>query len=455
MNLNHILKAQKDFFLSEATKTVDFRKQQLEKLYGLIEEYEKRIYYALYKDLNKTEYEAFLTEISVVKLEIKYAVKNLDRWIRPNKKRTNLSTFPCRSYTLYEPYGSVLILSPWNYPFQLSMMPLIGSIAAGNCTILKLSRNSGYTSQIIKEMISHNFESHYIYVIDDSVSYDQILKEKYDYIFFTGSERVGRIIMRAASEHLTPVTLELGGKSPCIIDQTADLRECAKKILWAKCLNSGQTCVAPDYVVIHEDVKNKFIEELKNEMKENYYRCEISENYPKIINLHHFMRLVRLIEKEENVIGGEKNEKDLKIAPAIIDNANFSSSSMKDEIFGPILPIISYYQLDAVMEELKRKAKPLACYIYSKDSRVINKIKNELSFGGGCINDCIIHLANHHLPFGGVGNSGMGSYHGEYSFKTFSHEKAIVESRIFDIPHRFHPFTEKKLYQLKKLLGIN
>lgn len=455
MKINHVLKAQKDFFLSEQTKDIIFRKNQLHKLFQVIEEYEERIYDALLRDLNKSEYEAFLTEVSIVKLEIKNTLKHLDRWAAKHKKRMSISTFPCKSYTIYEPYGSVLILSPWNYPFQLTMMPLIGAMAAGNCAVLKLSKSSLYTSRVIQEMITTEFESHYIYVVEDSVSYDQILKEKYDLIFFTGSERVGKIIMRAASEHLTPVVLELGGKSPCIVDQTANLRECAKKILWAKSLNSGQTCVAPDYVVIHEDVKEKFMEEIQREFKENYYRCEYSESYPKIINLHHFMRLARMIDKEERVIGGEKNEKDLKIAPAIIENCSFASPAMKEEIFGPVLPIISYYDLNALLEELKQRPKALACYIFSKDDHTINRIKRELSFGGGCINDCIIHLANHHLPFGGAGSSGMGNYHGKYSFQTFSHEKGILENRgIFDIPHRFHPYTEKKLVQLKALLGL-
>lgn len=453
MKLKDIVQAQRDFFLSGETKNISFRKEKLKKLLSIIDQYEERIYHSLLQDLGKSEYESYLTEFNLVKHEIKRALKEIDKWAKPKKKRTSICTFPNKSYTIDEPYGVVLVLSPWNYPFLLSMLPVIGAITAGNCVVLKVSGNSIHTSKIIREMIGKNMESHFLYVIEEKISYDSILSEKYDYIFFTGSPRVGRIVMRAASENLTPITLELGGKSPCIVDKTADLKNAAKKIIWAKTINAGQTCMAPDYVLIHEDKKEEFIEELKEELEKNYKDCEKKEDYPKIINLHHYIRLKNMIDKESKVIGGKREEKTLKIAPALILDVNCQSEVMRDEIFGPVLPIIGYYQLEALLEELKQKQKPLACYIFSKDEKVIKKIETELSFGGGCINDCLLHIANDHLPFGGVGNSGMGAYHGYYSFKTFSHEKAILKNRgIIDIPHRFPPYTKEKLKQLRKIL---
>lgn len=454
MKLKDVIQTQRDYFFSGETKDISFRKEKLQKLLDIIEKNEDRIYYALFQDLGKSEYESYITEIYLVKHEIKRALKEINKWTSPKKKRTSFITFPNKSYTIYEPYGVVLILSPWNYPFLLSIMPLVGAIAAGNCIMLKVSGNSKYTSSIIREIIGTAMESHYGYVIEEKISYDSILNEKYDYIFFTGSPRVGRIVMRSASEHLTPLTLELGGKSPCIVDNTADCRDAARKIIWAKTINAGQTCIAPDYILVHEDKKEELIENLKLELDKNFSSCEKSDDYPRIINIHHFIRLSNMIEKEKNVIGGRREESQLKISPALLPDASFQSESMKEEIFGPILPIISYYQLDALLEELKQKQKPLACYIFSKDQKAIHKIHTEISFGGGCINDCILHIANDHLPFGGVGNSGMGSYHGYYSFQTFSHEKAIlVNRRIFNLSHRFPPYTKEKLKQLKKILG--
>lgn len=453
MRFDQVVQAQRDFFLTNQTKNYKFRREQLLRLSGMMDEYETQIYHALYKDLNKSEYEAYLTEISIVKMEIKYVLKHLNSWMKPVRKKSCITVFPNKSYTIKEPYGVVLVLSPWNYPIQLSLMPIIGAIAAGNCVILKSSPSSVYTTKLLQDMIRCNFSSHFLAVVEDNVSYDNILKEKYDQIFFTGSPRVGKIVMRAASEHLTPVVLELGGKSPCIVDKSADLRKAAEKIIWAKCINSGQTCVAPDFILVDENVKEDLIQALSEEINKNYKHCVYTKEYPRIINLHHYMRLSRLIDKETDVIGGRRNEEDMKIAPAIIPNATFESSSMKEEIFGPILPVLTYSNIDAALEELKLRDKPLACYIFTRNEKFSKKIIGEFSFGGGCINDCVMHIANHNLPFGGVGNSGMGSYHGKYSFDTFSHEKCILLNRgIYDIPLRFMPLTEEKLNALRKLI---
>lgn len=454
MQLKNIVKAQREFFNANETKSPAFRKKQLIRLAEAIEEYKPQIYDALKKDLNKSEYEAYLTEVSIVMQEIKTAIKNIDKWCKPEKKRASLSVMPNRSFTVYEPYGVVLVLSPWNYPFQLAMAPIVGAVAAGNCVILKSSKSSEHTSKVIAEMLNTNFEYHYLYAVDPEISYDTILSEKYDYIFFTGSARAGRIVMRTASETLTPVSLELGGKSPCIVDKSADIRDAAKKIVWGKTLNAGQTCVAPDFVLAEASIKDDLIEEMKQQIKEQYPDALKDEDYPKIINLHHYMRLCGLIDREKVKIGGKREEGTWKIEPTIFPDAAFSSEIMKEEIFGPIIPVVAYSDIDAVLEELKRRPKPLACYIFTKNKKFADKILYEFSFGGGCINDCIMHLANDNIPFGGVGESGMGHYHGFYSFRTFSHEKAILKNTgIFDIPHRFPPYTEKKLRFIRGLLG--
>lgn len=455
MQLSKVVQAQKDFFWSNETKKKEFRKKQLHKLAEAIEEYKPEIYRALKEDLNKSEYETYLMELTPVLSELQLTLKNLDKWVRPIKKKSALSVFGGKSFTLYEPYGTTLILSPWNYPFQLALVPVIGAMAAGNCIVLKTSRSSSHTSDVIARMIRTNFEAYYFYVVEEGTSYDTILKEKYDYIFFTGSPRVGRIVMRQASENLTPLTLELGGKSPCIVEKSANIEEAAKKIIWGKIVNAGQTCVAPDFVLADEEVKEELIEKMQDQIEKLCGNALINSDYPRIINLHHFMRLKRLIEKEAEVFGGEICDESLKIAPAILPRANFQSESMKEEIFGPILPIIGYSHIDAVLDELKRRPKPLACYVFTQNMQFAEKIVNEFSYGGGCINDCIMHVASSNLPFGGIGNSGMGKYHGYYSFQTFSHEKGILLSkRLMADRFRFPPFTQKKLTSLRKLLRL-
>ena len=453
MTVESIVLSQRNYFHTNATKDISFRKDNLEKLLKAIMENQESIYDALKKDLNKSEQESYLTEVSIVTGAIKNAIHAIDKWARPTKIKTPIHLFPAKSYVVKDPYGVILILSPWNYPFGLALTPLIGAMAAGNCAILKTSKNSPNTSAIIAKIINKTFETRYIYAVEDQTSYDDILSCSYDYIFFTGSERVGRIVMRAASEKLIPVSLELGGKSPCIVDKSANIKLAAKRIIWGKIINAGQTCVAPDYLVIHEDVKQAFIEEAKKYILQFVRDPFDNANYPKIINLHHFIRLKNLIRNEKDVIGGKYDDRQNKIEPTLFINATFESDIMKDEIFGPILPIITYKNLDSIIDIIKNRPKPLSCYIFGQDVSFIEKMVRELSFGGGCINDTIMQLANENLPFGGVGGSGMGNYHGKYSFDTFSHHKSILMTRSrFDIPFRYPPYTDKKLKTLRSIL---
>lgn len=450
MNLDAIVKSQKEYFYTNATKDIAFRKNSLNKLLESIVEHEQAIYDALMHDLGKSKEEAYLTEVSVVISEIKFAIKNLEKWAAPKKARTPLKLFPGKSYILKDPYGTVLIMAPWNYPFQLAMCPLVGAIAGGNCVIVKASKSSPYTTQAIIDIVNSVFDRKYIYVIEEAVSYDEILNQPYDYLFFTGSERVGKTVMRAAAEHLIPVTLELGGKSPCIVDKTANIDLAAKRIMWGKVMNAGQTCVAPDYVVVHETVKDELILSLKKYAKEFIGDPFANDGYPKIINLHHYMRLMNAIAKENNVIGGRGDDKQNKIEPTIIPDATFESPMMKEEIFGPILPIITYDDLEELLLTLKHRPTPLACYIFSEDNDIIHQIEDTLCFGGGCVNDTILQIANSNLPFGGVGASGMGRYHGKYSFDTFTRCKSIYRNSTgTDIAMRYPPYDEQLVNKAK------
>lgn len=453
MEMKQIVSLQREFFLSNVTKDIEFRKEQLKKLELAIIQNQEKIYAALKEDLNKSEYEAYLTEVSIVLNEIRYAIKHLRRWVKPQKVKTPLSHFPAKSFTLLEPYGVVLVLSPWNYPFQLALAPVVGAMAAGNCIVIKSSKNSAKTTAIITDIINKTFDPKYAYSVTDEHSYDEILKEKYDYIFFTGSERVGKIVMHAASEHVTPLSLELGGKSPCFVDRSANIELAAKRIIWGKLLNAGQTCVAPDYVIVDSAVKQQLIEQMTKQISSMYGNPLENDNYPKIISKDHFERLQGLIKREANKIGGRSDEKTYKIEPTIFTEATFESEIMKDEIFGPILPILSYDNIDKVIRTVKERAKPLACYIFSQEETYIQKLLKEVSFGGGCVNDTVMHLANHNLPFGGVGSSGMGNYHGEYSIHTFSHEKSVLKNiNRFDIPLRYSPYNVKNLKLIKKIM---
>ena len=452
MTIESVVLSQHHFFDTNTTKDLSFRRESLEKLLEAIEENKDAVFHALKADLGKSEQESYMTEVGLVISSLKTAIINLRKWAKPIRHKTPLSHFPAKSYVLREPYGVTLILAPWNYPFFLSMSTLIGAIAAGNCVVLKTSRSSSHTSAVISTIINNTFSSSYIYAVDSSCEYNEILNCKYDYIFFTGSERVGRIVMRHASENLTPVTLELGGKSPCIIDKSANLKLAAKRIAWGKLLNAGQTCIAPDYVVVPAEKKDAFVSYLQKYTQQLMPNPLANGDYPHIINLHHFIRLRNAIDKTTDVIGGKCDDKTFKIEPTFFTEATFDDDIMKSEIFGPILPIIPYEDLDKVLDTIKQRQKPLACYIFSRNRAFQQKILSTLSFGGGCINDTIMHVANENLPFGGVGSSGMGRYHGRYSFDTFSHQKAILASGPIDMPFRYGPYSEKKYRTLRFFL---
>ena len=405
---------------------------------------EEKILEALKKDLNKCRFEGIVTEVQYVLSELDHILKKLPKWYRPKKIATPLLHWPATSYIRYEPYGEILIIGPWNYPFQLIFSPLIGAISAGNTATIKPSEISIYTEKIILEILSHKKYQKFISVVTGDVSVTtELLKKRFDYIFYTGNTPVGKIIMEAAAKHLTPVTLELGGKSPTVVTKFADLKIAARRIIWGKLMNAGQTCIAPDYILVDSHIKEQFIQELKNEIHSQYGTDpKNSPDFGRIISDRHFDRLIKLIP-DKCLIGGSYQKEDRYISPTVID-ADLSSPVMKDEIFGPILPILSYKDTVSAVKIIKDKEKPLAFYLFSDNSSEIDYFQKEISCGGMCINDTLIHIANGKLPFGGVGHSGMGAYHGKFSFETFSHKKSIViRKSIFDIKIKYAPYLGK------------
>ena len=453
VELKEIINKQRDFFNTNATKSVKYRIKILQRLKEAIRNNEVAILSALYKDLLKSKAEAYMSELAIVYAEINEALKNVRKWSRPEKVKGTISTFPAKNYIYSEPYGVVLIISPWNYPFNLAMAPLIAAIAAGNTAIIKCSKESIYTSKVIKYIINKAFSSNYIFCVDEDIDYDELLNQRYDYIFFTGSQRVGKIVMNAASKNLIPISLELGGKSPCIIDETADIKLAARRVLWGKLLNAGQTCVSVDYVLIHSSVKDRFIKYLQKEIKRRYHNALNSDTYPRIINEYNYKRLMNLIKSEESIIGGRGDDVVHRLEPTILPDVDFDHEIMKEEIFGPLLPIIEYDDINNVIRIIKAHEKPLACYVFTRDEDTAKHIINSISYGGGCINDVILQVSNHYMPFGGVGSSGVGSYHGKFGFDTFSHKKSIVWSKtMIDLPIRYAPFNQLKFRILKKIL---
>lgn len=444
-NIEAILNKQRAFFMSQKTKNVNFRIEQLKKLREIIKQKENEICKALELDLGKSSTESYMAEIGMVLEDLRYVIKHTKKWSKKEYHIAPLAQFPSTSFRIAEPYGLTLIISPWNYPFLLTIQPLVGAISAGNCAIIKPSEYSQYTSKIIKDIIEEIFNEEYVAVIlGEKEVAEKLLENKFDYIFYTGSTRVGKIVMESAAKNLTPVTLELGGKSPCIVDKNSNVKLAAKRIIFGKLLNCGQTCVAPDYVFVQKEVKQEFINYCK-EYIEKFIGSNWNENkeYPKIINKRQFDRMIELIEKEDIAYGGNFDEKTLKIQPTLLDNKSFESKAMQEEIFGPILPIIEYIDLEEPIKYINENNKPLALYIFTNSKRVENRILKEVSYGGGCINDTIIHLASSKLGFGGIGYSGMGEYHGKYSFKTFSHYKSIInKSTLIDLPMRYHPFKK-------------
>ncbi|MDU1322747.1 MAG: aldehyde dehydrogenase [Clostridium botulinum] len=445
-SIRDMLKKQKSFFEKGYTKDINFRIKALKKLKHNIKMNETNIFKALKIDLNKSEFETFITEIGIVYDEINGAIKNIKKWSKSKKVKTSITNFLASSYIYNEPYGVALIMAPWNYPFQLIMAPLVGAISAGNCVLLKPSELAVETEKIIVKIIKETFSDEYIGVVTGGVKESEaLLKEKFDYIFYTGGINVGKMVMRAAAEHLTPITLELGGKSPCIVDKDANINLAARRITWGKFLNAGQTCVAPDYLVVHRNIKEKLISSIENYIIEFFGENAFeSEEYPRIINERHFKRLEGYLKEGKIISGGKTDISNLYIEPTIIEGIDLKNRIMEEEIFGPIFPIIEFEDIDEVIDIIKNNPKPLALYYFSEDKEKQEFIIKNISFGGGCINDTIMHLSTSTLPFGGVGSSGMGSYHGRTSFETFSHKKSILKkSNLVDIKIRYAPFKGK------------
>ncbi|SEM72503.1 aldehyde dehydrogenase [Lihuaxuella thermophila] len=450
-----IVQAQKQFFYTGKTRELAFRMSSLEKLRDAVKRYEPDIMTALKKDLNKSEAESYITEIGFVLQEIKYVMKHLNEWVKPKKVKSPLTHFGSRSMIYPDPYGVTLIISPWNYPFQLSVAPLIGAIAAGNCAVIKPSEYAPHVSKLLVQMLEGIFEQEYVTVVEGAAEVSEaLLKEPFDYIFFTGSVPVGKKIMEAASKTLTPVTLELGGKSPAIVDKDANLDLAAKRLVWGKCINAGQTCVAPDYLLVHEEVKNGLLEKMKEAIREFYGEDPLQNpGYAKIISDRHFSRLAEFLKDGKIIIGGETDPEKRLIAPTLLDEVDWNSRVMAEEIFGPILPVLTFSELSDVITKVREMPKPLALYFFSENEKKQEEIIASIPFGGGCINDTLIHLATPYLPFGGVGTSGIGSYHGQYSFECFSHQKSIVKQTTrFDLPVRY-PSFKNGLKMIKKLMN--
>jgi aldehyde dehydrogenase (NAD+) len=455
MNLTTVAQTLRDTIHKDGNLPPAFRKHKLQELKKVISIHELEIINALKSDLGKSAFETYATEIGFILEEISYTLKHIDEWTKVKKVKTPLTLFPGKSYIHPEPYGVVMIISPWNYPFQLCLSPLIGAFAAGNRVVVKPSEFAPEISKVIHKILGQVFTHNEVVVVEGGLEETQaLLKQKFDYIFFTGSTGVGKIMMKAAAEHLTPVTLELGGKSPCLIEESANLDIAAKRVAWGKFLNAGQTCVAPDYVMIPRKLQDSFIEKVQGHLKTFYGdNVKASTDYPRIVNNKHFDRLNALIMDHKIAIGGEKNREENYLAPTLLKDVDFSDRVMEDEIFGPILPLIPYDRLEDAIKNILQYPKPLAFYVFSEDPQKQKDIISRIPFGGGCVNDTVIHLANPNLPFGGVGTSGIGSYHGQKSFDTFTHYKSLYQQgSVVDIPLRYPPYNEKKLNWLKFFL---
>ena len=452
--INSLLERQRVYYRSGATLPVKFRVEQLKKLYATVKKYQNEINDALKSDLGKSYYEGFMCESGLVLTEISYMIKHTRKFARRKRVATPLAQFCSHSYKQPVPYGNVLIMSPWNYPFLLALEPLTDAIAAGNTAIVKPSAYSPATGRIVEKILKECFAPEYIAVVmGGRAENTALLDGKFDLVFFTGSQAVGKEVLRHTAEHLTPAVLELGGKSPCIVDATANVKLAARRIVFGKYLNCGQTCVAPDYILCERSVKDEFVKAVIAEIKRQYGEDPLkNKDYGKIINEKHFARLCGLIDEEKVIIGGNTNSDTCQIAPTVMDNVTFDDAVMGEEIFGPIMPILTFDDFDSVVDDLKTKDKPLALYLFTSDKKHIRRVTTELSYGGGCINDVVIHLATSNMGFGGVGESGMGSYHGKDGFDAFSHYKSIVDKKTWlDLPMRYQPY-KSRLYE--KLLRV-
>jgi len=433
---------------------ISYRKESLKKLLHFIVINEEAIIEALHRDFKKCRFEAIVTETSYVISDLKHTIRNINSWAKPKKVLPSILNFPSQDVIYSEPYGKVLILAPWNYPFQLVLCPLIAAVAAGNQVVVKPSELTPNTSAIISQILTRTFDKNHVDVIEGGIDVaTALLAQRWDYIFFTGSVEVGKIVAQSAAQYLTPVTLELGGKNPCIIDDSAELQLAAKRIVWGKFVNAGQTCIAPDYILIQANVKEKFISFLKDEITNAYgENPELSPDFPRIIDKKNWFRLSEMLNESNIIFGGQTNDETRYIAPTIIDEPSENHLLMKGEIFGPLLPILAFENEDTIQKIISKYEKPLALYVFSKNSKFSRKIIQEYSFGGGCINDTMVHFANKRLPFGGVGHSGIGSYHGRFGFDTFTHKKSIVKKgNWIDIPIRYAPYKDKINF-VRKLL---
>ena len=452
--VSDIIRRQRDFFKTGKTKDVAFRIEQLKTLKQAVIEHQPAILEALKADLNKPEFEAYATEIVVIK-EIDYAIKHIKSWTSPKKAAIPIEQFPGSGRIYAEPLGVVLIIAPWNYPFQLIISPLVGAIAAGNCAILKPSEIAPHISQVLTDIIQKHFDAAYIAVVEGGIeTSQQLLAEKFDHIFFTGGTAIGKVVMEAAAKQLTPVTLELGGKSPCIVDSDINIEYTARRITWGKFINAGQTCIAPDYLLVDKTIKQELLDSIQKCIREFYGdEPSASPDYARISNQKHFSRLVEFLKNCEIIIGGQNNEAERYIAPTVIDNVSLKAPVMQDEIFGPILPVIEYNDLTEAIAIINERPKPLALYFFSKNKNRQERVCRETSSGGVCINDTIMQVGVSSLPFGGVGDSGIGSYHGKASFDTFSHYKSVLNKSLrLDPKWRYAPY-EGKLQLLKRLIS--
>lgn len=453
MEIEKVLQSQRDFFKTQQTKNLSFRRMYLEKLRNLIISNENMLYEAIHKDFGKSKFDTYTTEISFILKDIDYYLKNLKALTKPKKVSTNLVNQLGSSKIYSDPLGCTLVIGAWNYPYQLSLSPMIAAIAAGNCCILKPSEIAENTMRAMSQIINENFPSEYLYVYEGGIDETtELLKLKFDKIFFTGSTKVGKIIYKAAAEHLTPVVLELGGKSPAMVTQHANLEIAAKRIVWGKFLNAGQTCVAPDYLLVEESIQEQFLEMLRKYIKEFKYSPD-SEQYTQIINQRNFQRLTKLIDHKKIYFGGNFEEEKRYIEPTILNNVDWEDEIMQEEIFGPLLPVISYKNYNIALNTILELEKPLAAYLFTNNTEEKEHFTQRISFGSGCINDTVMQLSNDNLPFGGVGTSGIGNYHGKFGFEAFSHQKSVLEKTTWGEPNiKYPPYSEKKLSWIKKLL---
>ena len=445
-DIHNLVNKQRRFFRTGRTLSPAFRREQLGRLKAALTDREPELLLALKADLNKSSFEAFTTELGMVHEELNTAIRNVEKWAAPRRVPLPMLHFPASGWIQPEPYGVALIMSPWNYPVQLTLNPLVAAIAAGNCAVVKPSAYAPHTAQILALLLRGLFPEQYVAVVEGGREENAaLLEQEFDTIFFTGSVEVGKVVMEAAAHHLTPVTLELGGKSPVIVDKSANLRLAARRILWGKTLNSGQTCVAPDYVLADRAIRDDLLKAMRSELKRMWGVSPLSNpDYPCIINDKHFYRLLGLLKDQHAYIGGGYDSGTRRIEPTVLDSADFDSPVMQEEIFGPILPVLPYDTLDKAIAAAAGRPKPLALYLFTNDHTVERRVLRELSFGGGCVNDTVMHLVSSKLPFGGVGASGMGRYHGKFGFDTFSHEKSVVKkSTRLDIPLRYPPYRGK------------